>query len=275
LRLQTGPWATWYLWDLPRQHVIARELIGRFWIADLLPRFFVSVLLGPIFLLGRAVSGDRRAVLFYIPVLVSILAVAWASRSGGGGAPNVLLPAFAVLAILIGLGLHEGLRQFAGKSKRARTFQGYLVALCVIQLALLIYDPRVTVPYRLDRVADQELAAAVSALPPGPVFAPDFGGYTTRAQGPQPLMGAVDELVGGFGGGVTAEGARWRAELDQALKEHRFRYVLLKTADCCLKDTVTGYGYVEKGPLIRQEDDFYAWKAARTPEAQLYAAPDT
>ena len=205
LRIQSGPWATWYLWDLPRQHAIGRELIGRFWFSDVLPRFFVAVLLGPVFLLGKAARGDRRALLFYTPALLSIVGVAWASRSGGGGAQNVLLPAFATVAILLGLGLHEGLRQFAGASVRARTFQGYLVGLCVLQLALLVYDPRATVPYRVDRVADEELAAAIAALP-GPVFAPDFGGYTTSAQGQQPLQGAIDELFGGFGGGMTAEG---------------------------------------------------------------------
>jgi 4-amino-4-deoxy-L-arabinose transferase-like glycosyltransferase len=273
LRLQSGTWATWYLWDLPGQHAIARELVGRFWFVDVLPRFFVSLLLGPVFLLGLAARGDRSALFFYTPAFLSIVGVAWASRSGGGGAQNVLLPAFAVLAILLGLGLHEGLRGFAGTSGQTSTFRGYLVAVCLIQFALLVYDPRVTVPYRLDRVADEELAAAVSALP-GPVFAPAFGGYTTSAQGQQPLMGAVDELTGGFGGSMTAEGIRWRADLDRALKQHYFRYVLLETRDCCLKDTVVAAGYVEKGALIRQEDNFYSWKAARTPEAQLYAAPE-
>ena len=76
------------------------------------------------------------------------------------------------------------------------------------------------------------------------VFAPDFGGYTTSAQGPQPLQGAIDELFGGFGGSMTAEGDRWQADLTQALREHRFRYVLLETHECCLKDRVTAAGYV-------------------------------
>ncbi|MGI9149879.1 MAG: hypothetical protein ACR2IK_25600 [Chloroflexota bacterium] len=127
-----------------------------------------------------------------------MVGVAWAARAGAGGAPNVLLPGFAVFATLLGLGLHEGLRKVAGSSLRARTFQGYLLTLCVVQLALLVNDPRVTVPYRLDRVADDELAAAVSSLP-GPLFAPDFGRYTTSSQGLQPFLGAVDELVGTFG----------------------------------------------------------------------------
>jgi 4-amino-4-deoxy-L-arabinose transferase-like glycosyltransferase len=274
LRVQTGPWATWYLWDLPRQHTLGRALIGRFWFTDILPRFFVAIVLGPVFLLGQGVRGDRRPALFYAPALASIIAVGWASRSGGGGAQNVLLPAFATIAIMLGLGLYEGLRQFAGTSIRARTFQGYLVGLGLIQLALLIYDPRVTVPYGADRMADEKLAAAIAALP-GPVWAPNFGGYTTSAQGQQPLLGAVDELTGGFGGGITAEGQQWQANLSQALQERRFRYVLLETHDCCLTDTLKASGYISRGALIPESDDFYAFKAARTPEAQLYVAPDS
>ena len=97
--------------------------------------------------------------------MLGIVGVAWASRSGGGGAQNVLLPAFATLAILFGFGLHEALRQFAGASVRARTFQGYLLGLGVLQLALLAYDPRPIVPYRADRVADGQLAAAIAVFP--------------------------------------------------------------------------------------------------------------
>jgi len=273
LRLQADPLATWYVWDLPRQHELGRELLGRFWFSDVLPRFFVALVLGPVFLLGRAAREDRRALQFYTPALASIIGVVWASRSGGGGSQNVLLPAFAVLAILLGVGLHETMRQFDGSSTRARTFQAYLMGLCLIQLALVVYDPRAVVPYGTDRVADQKLAAAVSALP-GPVFAPDFGGYTTPAQGQQqPIQGAIDELFGGFGGRMTTEGMAWRADLNQALRQRRFRYVLLETHDCCLTDAVKASGYIDKGALIPESDDFYAWKAARTPEAQLFVAP--
>jgi hypothetical protein len=272
LSVQTGPWATWFLWNLPSQHALGRELLGRFWFVDALPRYFVALLLGPVFLLGSVVRRDQRTPRFYIPALVSIIGVAWASRAGGGGAPNVLLPALAVFAIGLGLGVHEALSQFAGPSLRARVFRGYVLTICLFQFALLVYDPRVMVPYRLDRLADDELAAAVSALP-GPVFAPDFIGYTTAAQGQQPVLGAVDELIGTFGGGMTAEGTRWQADLDTALRQRRFRYVLLKTSECCLKARVLAEGYLEHGPLIPQESNFYAWKAARTPEAQVYVPP--
>jgi hypothetical protein len=96
-----------------------------------------------------------------------------------------------------------------------------VLGLCLVQLALLVYDPRMMVPYRFDRVAHEELTAAVSVLA-GPVFAPDFGGYVTNAQGQQPLRGAVDELMGGFGGGMTAEGEVWQADLYLALQQHPF-----------------------------------------------------
>ena len=48
LRLQSGPWPTWYMWDLPRQHAFGRDLIGRFWLVDVFPRFTLPLALGPL-----------------------------------------------------------------------------------------------------------------------------------------------------------------------------------------------------------------------------------
>ena len=73
---------------------------------------------------------------------------------------------------------------------------------------------------------------------------------------------------------MTVEGQRWQAELTQALRQRRFRYVLLDTHECCLKDTVMQAGDLKRGALIPEGDNFYALKAARTPEAQLYVAPE-
>ncbi|GAC1313568.1 MAG: hypothetical protein NVSMB2_01660 [Chloroflexota bacterium] len=57
LRLQSGPWASWYFWDLPRQHALGRDLLGRFWINDVLPRFSIPLTLGPLFLVAAFARG--------------------------------------------------------------------------------------------------------------------------------------------------------------------------------------------------------------------------
>jgi hypothetical protein len=276
LRLQSGPWPTWYLWDLPRMHEVRENLLARFWFMDLLPRLTLPLLLGPVFVIGRMLSGDRRPLLFYGLAALGLIGVSWASRSNPGGSTNVLLPAYALAAVLLGLGVHEMRRQIGSASGRARTFQAYVVGLCVVQFALIAYNPRPLVPYRSDQWADDRLAARLASLP-GKIFAPDLGGYLSASgNGEQPHIGAVGELEGFYGGPMKPEGSRWHAELNDALKQHAFTYVvLLETEpDCCLKKSVLDSGYVDAGPLFAPDDDFFRWKTTfgHTPEAHLYAA---
>ncbi len=278
LRWQSGAWPTWYLWDLPSQHVVRENMLGRFWFGDILPRFTLPLLLGPVFALNRAIGGDRRALLFYGLTGLGLIGVAWPSRASSGGALNVLLPAFVLVAILLGPGVYETLRLIGGASGRARAFQAYVLGVCVVQFALIAYNPRLSVPYLSDQWADERLAARLGQLA-GPIFAPDLDGYVRASDnGEQPHNGAVDEITASYGGSVTDAGLRWRQELATALRQHRFRYVVLPAVeeDCCaLKTPVLASGYVDAGPLFGPGDDFFRWKTTHghTPEVHLYAAP--
>jgi hypothetical protein len=277
LRLQSGPWPTWYLWDLPRRHEVRVNLLARFWFLDILPRFTLPLLVGPVFMIGRALSGDRRPLLFFGLASLGIVGLSWASRSNPGGALNVLLPAHALVAILLGLGLHEARRQIGAASVRARTFQSYALGLCLVQFALIAYNPRPLVPYRSDQWADDRLAARLADLQ-GEIFAPDLDGYLIASnKGEQPHLGALGELEGAYGGLPTVESDRWHAELNDSLKKRRFRYVVMSEIepDCCLKRTVLDSGYVDAGSLFPPDDDFFRWKTTlgHTPEEHLYAAP--
>lgn len=274
LRIQTGPWATWYLWDLPRQHALGRDLLGRFWIVDLLPRFSIPLTLGPLFLVATFSRGYSRPLVFYGGLGVASLGLAWVSRANGGGAQNVLLPAFAVLAVLFGLGLHEALRQSgasgdgtATTTVRRRPLEMYALALALLELVILIYNPRTILPLRSDRWADERLDAALAALPSGPILAPDFAGYpSVDARGEQPSLAAVAELQGGYGGRQSAEGAQWTAAIKDALAQHRFSAIVVDEEST---GTPTD-GYILAGPLFPEGDDFYNWRTPRTANPVLY-----
>lgn len=273
LRLQTGAWATWFLWDLPRLHEPRSDLVGRFWFEDLLPRFSIALLLGPLFILDRLVRRDVRPLTAYTLFAGGMLALAWASRSNAGGAPNVLLPAFAMVAIAFGLGVHAALEQIGRATPRARAFRAYALGLGLLQLALLAYNPRITVPLRSDQWADERLSARLVSLP-APIFAPDLDAYTRGSdKAGQPMFGAIDEVRGAFGGPGTPEGRDLMAELDHDLSARHFTYVVLDQKDCCLHDLVLAHGYVDGGPLFPPDDEFYLWKSWRTPDERLYAAP--
>ncbi|GAC1313570.1 MAG: hypothetical protein NVSMB2_01670 [Chloroflexota bacterium] len=218
-------------------------------------------------------AGNARPLAFYATFGLATLILAWISRANGGGAPNVLLPAFAVLAILFGLGLHEALRQSgrtaegATPTLRHKPLEVYALSLALIELVILVYNPRLALPIRSDRWADERLDAALAALPSGPILAPDFAGYpSVTARGEQPSLAALGELEGGYGGAQSAEGAQWTAAMADALAQHRFCAIV---ADDDKGDTPTD-GYVSAGPLFPDTDDFYTWRTPRTPIPIVY-----
>jgi 4-amino-4-deoxy-L-arabinose transferase-like glycosyltransferase len=274
LRGISGPWPTWYMWDLPRFHELRPNLIGRFWFADLLPRFFVCLLIGPVFVIARLLQRDPRPLVFYAMIAGSLLALSWVSRSNAGGAMNVLLPAFGIAAVLLGIGLHAAVKEISGTSGRARAFRAYVFGLCVLQFSLLAYNPRITVPYRSDQWADERLAATLAALP-GPIFASDLDGYMHGSvdNSVHPMFGPIGELQGAYGGPFTFEGRQLAATVRQGLVAHAYPYVVVYDRVCCLNDDLAAAGYVDMGPLFPPGDVFYAWKSWRTPEPELFAAP--
>jgi hypothetical protein len=105
------------------------------------------------------------------------------------------------------------------------------------------------------------------------VFAPDYGEFAARAgKGDQPYTAGPMELVGGFGGGMTPLGEQYVGQLNAALRQHQYDYVLLEPQSNAfyLKGAVEGSGYVDTGPLFPAGDQFYLWKTALTPDAHLY-----
>jgi Dolichyl-phosphate-mannose-protein mannosyltransferase len=272
LRLQSGSWPSWYVWNLVQMHAPRDNLINRFWFSDILPRLTLPLLLGPLFAIARAMEGNWRALRFYLPVSVGLIGVAWASRTNIGASTNVLLPAHALIAILFGVNIHELLQQLQKVRPSLPGFEAYALGMCLVQFTLLLYNVRLTVPYRSDERADEALSARLAALP-SPIFAPDLEGYTrTNALVEQPYYIAVGDLDAEYGPGPpTPEGTQWWSDLETALREHRFAAVVLRDEDCCrLASVVTANGYADAGELFPPGDEFWLEKTIHTPEEHLY-----
>jgi hypothetical protein len=206
-----------------------------------------------------------QPLLFYGGCGLSLIALSWASRTNSGGAINVLLPMHALVALLLGLGLAFAVREVRGASARISAFRSYLLALCLLQFALIAYNPRLLVPYRSEQWAAERLASTLAAFP-GPLYAPDLDGYLLGSgKGEQPHLGAVGELMGGYGGAVTAEGLRWRAELAAAFGERRYDHVVIGKNSCCDVHNAMAADYVSVGPLFPPDDDYWRWTAGRSP----------
>ena len=146
LLFQSGRWPLFYLWELPRHHVISLALLPRFW-DDVLGRFTLPLVFGAGYLVACARAGDRRRLIFFGAFTLGMLGVSWASRSNSGGARNVDLPAYAALCVMFALAVHmllTWLRRTGGAGR------GYVLGLALAQLVVMINNPRALVPYLAD-----------------------------------------------------------------------------------------------------------------------------
>jgi hypothetical protein len=131
-------------------------------------------------------------------------------------------------------------------------------------------------PYRSDLWADERLANKLAELG-GRIFAPSYGGYLTATPSSQQAdIGALQELTGVYGGGMTPLGTAWLRELHAALDRRDYDYVLLDSewANGSLAGTVSDAGFVRVGPLFPPGDQLWTWRRSGndTPPG-LYITP--
>lgn len=181
LHVATEGWFTFYVWSFPFKHAFAQPVWTTFWTRDMLGALPIAFTGAALFLVQQVFRG-RREDLFWPAVFVGMVGGAYRSRLQTGGYDNVLLPAFAVTAIVVALALArlvDGLRQ--RQDARVRWADAAAYAVCLVQLGLLGYDPRPQIPRAADRDAGEHLLRVLAAVP-GDVLLP-YHGYLTRAAG--------------------------------------------------------------------------------------------
>jgi hypothetical protein len=175
----TGGWYRYYVVsELSHQPWAEGEWV-QFWTRDLVGHLWPALaLMLPAVLLARsrgALCSLRSPAVYYGLAGAGLVGAAWVSRLHTGGYANVLIPAYAALALGAGLACGECLR--AG---RERVGIPVAVAAVVTQVGLLAYSPASQIPTRTDRTAGVELIARLRALR-GPVVVLRHPWYATLA----------------------------------------------------------------------------------------------
>jgi hypothetical protein len=272
---QSGSWPLYYLWQLPRQHQVLPELVSRFW-DHVLSHFAVPVMGAPFYLVMQARRGDRKRVFFYTAVAVALIGMAWSSQATINGGANVELPAYAAFSLLFALSLNEALHLIGSGSSLVRDIRGYVLAAVIFQFAVMLYNPRLVVPYRSDMWDGQRLSATLAALP-GPIFAGSYTGFLDQTSGAvAPDLGAVLEIQGERVRKGTPEGDNWSKELRQALNSRRFTYVIVDpNFDASMVTLLADQsGYVPLGSLFPPGDKYWEWRTGWSPKVDVWARPD-
>jgi len=169
----SGGWYGYYVVRLPLLAGINPHMIVAFWPENVFGRmWFAAIVVGAALVARSAFRG--RDDHFYAVFGAAALAAAWAGRVHLGGYKNALLPAYAALAILFGIGLASLLR--TGTTRTA----SLLYVGCSAQLIALFYNPISCVPNAGDAAMAERYVAAVRSTP-GNVFVPEESEIAERA----------------------------------------------------------------------------------------------
>lgn len=226
-------WFRYYTWELPRSHPFVKHSLAGFWTDDLFPAVAIAGVFAGFYLI---VASPRRpgARVFHLLAAGGLLASAWTGRLHDGGWPNVLIPAFAALAALFGLGLGEAFRMTAGQGTRLRAF---ICIAAAAQLAVLFYDPTRVVPRRRDAQLGWALIEQLRAVR-GDVFIPNHSWYARMAGKPQHAHRmAMDDV---FRGDPYGAGPSLANEMRVALSRKKWAAVVIDD-DFFLGDAVRTY----------------------------------
>jgi hypothetical protein len=216
-----GGWFWYYVFWVPRQHPWVKRMWWGFWLDDLLTPLALGIALGLYFVF---VGPDGRSRRLYVMAFLGALAVSWTGRLHAGGWPNVIMPGFAMIALLFGLGLHAGFARAAGYAPHARRrAQALYLLLGVAQFAVLVYDPMRYVPSDKDRQAGEEVLKQIRAID-GDVWASAHGHLTSKV-GKRAFAHemAIMDLIGTNSG---RPGAQLREDIKRAFAEKRFAGVV-------------------------------------------------
>jgi hypothetical protein len=281
----TSGWYTFYVWEFPFKHPFLRPSAVTFWTQDMLARlpiaFTASLLLVVWCLLGR-----QRAEMFWPAVFVGMTGAAYRSRLQSGAFDNVLMPAYAITAILFGLIVGRAIQSMGQRSATRNSLaEAAVYTACIIQMALLGYNPRALVPRMADRAAREQLLEAISAVS-GDVFVPSHG-YVTTAAGKSPhahLMALFDIAKVG-----DEQSAKLAEQLRTAIRQTAFDAIVLddRTTYFFMREIEASYVlqsrvfsdpnvlYPLTGGVVGRPDYFYVPKVRRVPSLSQEGTPTT
>jgi hypothetical protein len=225
LEASTAGWYGYYIYTELIHQQVAQTLWVGFWREDIWRQqwpLVILILAGGAVLAWSARKRSARAALgspafYYLVAAAGLIGSAWVSRLHTGGYANVLMPAYAGLALLAGL-------TYAALLNRHPRARPLLAAAVVVQLGLLIYPVGAQIPTAADRSAGAQLIARLRALP-GPVIVLRHPWYATVA-GKGTFAQA--EAIGDVLRSASSRGARpLRASLAYALGADNVQAVVL------------------------------------------------
>jgi hypothetical protein len=262
--LMDGLTGGWYTFHVFRPHGLLWHRFLTFWWIDVLPVLPVAALGAILLLLSRDV--DRERSRFYATFAAVMVGTGLFSRMIIGAYLNALLPAFAGLAVLLGLALREaGAWLPPPEGPRRAPLEAALLSAVLLQLVMLAWDPRPRLPTAADRQAGERLTAHLASLGPT-VLVPSHPYLAARAAGHAHAHAmAIGDLLHFAPGPV---GDALERDMRRALCERRYSAIV--TNGTWRYESELGAFYGPAQPLPELGDAFWPLTGARTRPSALY-----
>jgi hypothetical protein len=192
-------WFSYYIFDLPSQHGLMAPYRLTFWTDDILKQVGIAFGISLFYLIQLTMSDSkRRDVVSMWSIFAGMILSSWISRLHLGGYDDVLLPAYAAIAIVFGLGLNGALRGFDSSRASQGDFSGsvrdrrkqaavtasvsvekstiglLVLVLAFVQFPALYYNPIEQIPTKADQDTGTQIVQMIQGID-GEVFISGHG----------------------------------------------------------------------------------------------------
>jgi hypothetical protein len=250
-------WFLFYGFQLPQTYSIERQRMIDFWTVDILPPLAVAWAVGLFHFFAPRPDSPR---LFYGAMAAGIIAGAWVSRGNPGGYFNVLIPVYFVAALFLGLGVAAARSAFSAlESTLRQRAETWLMGACVLQFALLAYNPIDHIPSRTDAGVGRDFVASLSRVE-GDVWVP-YHGYLATMAGKRQYAHwmSVSDILGS---GIDSLSTPLQAQVDSAIAARRFSLIVLSNGTFADSPDLTA-AYDSVGPAIEHPFRFWPLSGSR------------
>ncbi|MCH7639080.1 MAG: glycosyltransferase family 39 protein [Bacteroidetes bacterium] len=270
----TDGWYSFYVFELPSRHPFLPFRFVSFWTADFFGSIGLAVVVGLTFLWIRRYLG--RPYSFWAIAWAAAVLTAYAGRIHEGGCVNAVIPAFALTAVLFGLGFDavERCAESLSQKRIKQGVRGLLYVATLVQLIVLLYIPMWHIPSAADEAAGRRIVSFLAEAE-SPVYVPSHG-YLAQRAGHEPGAHSAahwDLLRGDFPARDTL-----MAVMREALRSQRYSLIIESDAD--LFRLPLGSTYVEVDRLFDDDTEFFPVAGGRMRPLHVYiprpiSEPDT
>jgi len=255
-----GRWYNFYVFRLPAEIQNVGHVTLGFWTTDILRPMGLGFALAVGYVITTLARKHDRRTLFYPIFGTTLILTSWITRTHSGAFDNVLIPAYAGIAMLSALAIHAIARESGG------ALAGYAQAMCLAQMALLAYNPTAQLPVPGDRAIGEQLVRAISQVP-GDVYVP-WHGYLNGLAGKRGFAHS-QAVADVFRGGDEQTQQRLREDITRAVREQRFQWIIVdRVVDDWLKPELESK-YVRDHEALEQ-DGFFPLTGAPTRPTWVY-----